>query len=311
MTNCLCKPLIQGLVELRLFSLVFISLLIQLEIGSYVERVTSFKKALLGPRFLKDERLKKKSSPSTDEEKKEMSLVPYSYTVGSLIYAMVCTRPDIARYWHSRKDEYVPSLYWLSYQLAARVPETNRELSQKKSKGGLITESVLVLGSRLLSFAESGIADSRAARRLVFFFLLRPAIPAESSLRLDGRITVDSDRRRSIQSGLSMKGGCSGDRVQAHYSTAGKERKSISYRGGTFSHKCEFSATLHSLRRHDRGNLQCPDKRRDQLIDSITESSRKSGKHHKDGLLVRVLRLDVYARYRFPQLAHRSRLQDL
>ncbi|KAF3678527.1 hypothetical protein FXO37_04322 [Capsicum annuum] len=231
MTNCLCKPLIQGLVELRLFSLVFISLLIQLEIGSYVERVTSFKKALLGPRFLKDERLKKKSSPSTDEEKKEMSLVPYSYTVGSLIYAMVCTRPDIARYWHSRKDEYVPSLYWLSYQLAARVPETNRELSQKKSKGGLITESVLVLGSRLLSFAESGIADS--------------------------------------------------------------------------------SATLHSLRRHDRGNLQCPDKRRDQLIDSITESSRKSGKHHKDGLLVRVLRLDVYARYRFPQLAHRSRLQDL
>ncbi|PHT70335.1 NADH dehydrogenase [ubiquinone] iron-sulfur protein 2 [Capsicum annuum] len=69
-----------------------------LEIGSYVERVTGFKKALLGPRFLKDERLKKKSSPSTDEEKKEMSLVPYSYAVGSLIYAMVCTRPDIARY---------------------------------------------------------------------------------------------------------------------------------------------------------------------------------------------------------------------
>ena len=51
MTNCLCKPLIQGLVELRLFSLVFISLLIQLEIGSYVERVTGFKKALLGPRL--------------------------------------------------------------------------------------------------------------------------------------------------------------------------------------------------------------------------------------------------------------------
>lgn len=98
MTNCLCKPLIQGLVELRLFSLVFISLLIQLEIGSYVERVTGFKKALLGPRLLEAERLKKKSSPSTDEEKKEMSLVPYSYAVGSLIYAIVCTRPDIARY---------------------------------------------------------------------------------------------------------------------------------------------------------------------------------------------------------------------
>ncbi|PHU11131.1 hypothetical protein BC332_18061 [Capsicum chinense] len=71
----------------------------KVEIGSYIERVTSFKKALLGPRLLQAERLKKKSSPSTDEEKKEMSLVPYSYAVGSLMYAMVCTRPDIARYW--------------------------------------------------------------------------------------------------------------------------------------------------------------------------------------------------------------------
>ncbi|PHT27551.1 Peptidyl-prolyl cis-trans isomerase FKBP53 [Capsicum baccatum] len=57
-----------------------------------------FKKALLDPRLLEAERLKKKSSPSTDEEKKEMSLVPYSYAVGSLMYSMVCTRPDIARY---------------------------------------------------------------------------------------------------------------------------------------------------------------------------------------------------------------------
>ncbi|PHU05852.1 hypothetical protein BC332_26674 [Capsicum chinense] len=49
-----------------------------------------FKKALLDPRLLEAERLKKKSSPLTDEEKKEMSLVPYSYAVGSLMYAMVC-----------------------------------------------------------------------------------------------------------------------------------------------------------------------------------------------------------------------------
>ena len=35
-------------------------------------------------------------SPSTNEEKKEMSHIPYSSAVGSLMYAMVCTRPDIA-----------------------------------------------------------------------------------------------------------------------------------------------------------------------------------------------------------------------
>lgn len=34
--------------------------------------------------------------PSTDDEKKEMQKVPYASAVGSLMYAMVCTRPDIA-----------------------------------------------------------------------------------------------------------------------------------------------------------------------------------------------------------------------
>ena len=35
-------------------------------------------------------------SPSSDEEKEKMQKVPYASAVGSLMYAMVCTRPDIA-----------------------------------------------------------------------------------------------------------------------------------------------------------------------------------------------------------------------
>jgi len=35
-------------------------------------------------------------SPSTNKEKNEMSSIPYSSAVGSFIYAMICTRPDIA-----------------------------------------------------------------------------------------------------------------------------------------------------------------------------------------------------------------------
>ena len=34
--------------------------------------------------------------PKSDVEKAEMAKVPYSSTVGSLMYAMICTRPDIA-----------------------------------------------------------------------------------------------------------------------------------------------------------------------------------------------------------------------
>ncbi|KAL0551898.1 hypothetical protein IC582_010990 [Cucumis melo] len=37
-----------------------------------------------------------KQSPSTNKEREDMSKVPYASAVGSLMYVMVCTRPDIA-----------------------------------------------------------------------------------------------------------------------------------------------------------------------------------------------------------------------
>jgi len=35
-------------------------------------------------------------SPSNEAERMEMSQVPYASTVGSLMFSMICTRPDIA-----------------------------------------------------------------------------------------------------------------------------------------------------------------------------------------------------------------------
>ena len=40
--------------------------------------------------------LSKKMSPKTPEERNRMSSIPYASTVGSIMYAMLCTRPDVA-----------------------------------------------------------------------------------------------------------------------------------------------------------------------------------------------------------------------
>lgn len=42
-------------------------------------------------------RLSKEQSPKTEEERTQMAKVPYASAIGSLMYAMVCTRPDIAQ----------------------------------------------------------------------------------------------------------------------------------------------------------------------------------------------------------------------
>ena len=40
--------------------------------------------------------LSKRICPSIEKEKGEMSIIPYSSLIGSLMYAMVCTRTDIS-----------------------------------------------------------------------------------------------------------------------------------------------------------------------------------------------------------------------
>ena len=40
--------------------------------------------------------LSKRMSPKTPKERNRMSSIPYALTVGSIMYAMLCTRPDVA-----------------------------------------------------------------------------------------------------------------------------------------------------------------------------------------------------------------------
>ena len=47
----------------------------------------------LAPHF----KLKSTMSPKTIEEREYMTRVPYASAVGNLMYAMVCTRPDLSQ----------------------------------------------------------------------------------------------------------------------------------------------------------------------------------------------------------------------
>ena len=40
--------------------------------------------------------LSKVISPKTPEERERMTRIPYAFIIGSIMYAMLCTRPDIA-----------------------------------------------------------------------------------------------------------------------------------------------------------------------------------------------------------------------
>jgi hypothetical protein len=65
-------------------------------------------------------KLTKEMCPKTQEKIEYMSRVPYSSTVGSLMYAMVCTRPDIAhavgvvsRYMNNPGKEHWEAVKWI------------------------------------------------------------------------------------------------------------------------------------------------------------------------------------------------------
>ena len=65
-------------------------------------------------------RLTKDQSPKTEQEQAYMSKVPYASAIGSLMYAMVCTRPDIAhamgvvsRYMSNPGKQHWEAIKWI------------------------------------------------------------------------------------------------------------------------------------------------------------------------------------------------------
>ena len=73
-------------------------------------------------------RLSKEQYPVTPQERERMAKVPYASVVGSLMYAMVCTRPNIAlavevvsRYMSGPSEEHWKAVKWILRYLRVTI----------------------------------------------------------------------------------------------------------------------------------------------------------------------------------------------
>ena len=103
----------------------------------------------LAPHF----KLSASQCPKTKEEQEYMSKVPYSNAVGSLMYAMVCTRPDIShavgtvsRYMHNPEKEHWQALKWILRYI------------KKTLNVGLIFKKDDMVGQHVVGYCDSDYA---------------------------------------------------------------------------------------------------------------------------------------------------------
>ena len=99
-------------------------------------------------------------SPSTNTEREYMLQVPYSNAVGSLMYAMVCTRPDISqavsivsRYMHNPGKGHWQAVKWILRYI------------QKTVDVGLLFKQDNTLGKGVIGYVDSDYAGDLDKRR--------------------------------------------------------------------------------------------------------------------------------------------------
>ncbi|GJU70104.1 retrovirus-related pol polyprotein from transposon TNT 1-94 [Tanacetum coccineum] len=104
--------------------------------------------------------------PKSEEDKEDMSRVPYSSAVGSLMYAMVCTRPDLAhavsvvsRYMHNPGK-----IHWEAFKCILRYLKgtSNIGLSFEKSRASL---------NGVVGYIDSDYAGDLDARKSLYSYI--------------------------------------------------------------------------------------------------------------------------------------------
>ena len=131
----------------------------------------------LAPHF----KLSASQCPKTEEEREYMSKVPYSNAVGSLMYAMVCTRPDIShavgtvsKYMHNPGKEHWQVVKWIIRYI------------QKTLDVGLIFEKDDMVGQHVVGYCGSDYAgdlDKRRSTTGYVFTLAKVPVSWKSTLQ--------------------------------------------------------------------------------------------------------------------------------
>ncbi|KAF2308258.1 hypothetical protein GH714_039520 [Hevea brasiliensis] len=114
--------------------------------------------------------------PKTDEEMEHMSSVPYSSAVGSIMYAMVCTRPDIShgvgvvsRYMACPGKEHLQAVKWILRYVNGT---TNVGLTFDKAK----------MSDSVVGYVDSDFAGGLDKRRSLIANLMRHCFESNESI---------------------------------------------------------------------------------------------------------------------------------
>ncbi|CAA0836354.1 Uncharacterized mitochondrial protein AtMg00810 [Striga hermonthica] len=147
-------------------------------------------------------KLSKQSCPTSQEEKEAMAGVPYSSAVGSLMYAMVCTRPDIAhavgvvsRYLSNPGKNHWEAVKWILRYLKGSA---NNSLSFEK--GNLVLEGYT-------DADMTGDLDSRKSTSGFVFTFAGGAISWQSKLQKSVALsTTEAEYIALTEAGKEMLG---------------------------------------------------------------------------------------------------------
>ncbi|KAL0294321.1 UNVERIFIED_CONTAM: Retrovirus-related Pol polyprotein from transposon TNT 1-94 [Sesamum radiatum] len=129
-------------------------------------------------------KLSKKQSPKTDEELKRMSDIPYASAVGSIQYAVQCTRPDVAYALSvtSRYQACAGKAHWDAVKSILKYLKRTKDMFLIYGGGELILKGY--------SDASFQSHDDDAKSQLGFVFKLNGGVVAWKSTKQD--TTVDS-----------------------------------------------------------------------------------------------------------------------